>query len=298
MSHPGITLVVGATGLLGSEIVRLLRDMDRPVRALVRTTSASEKRASLEAWGAEVVLGDLKDPVSLADACRDVTTVISTASASASHQAGDTLVSVDHEGQLSLVDAARNAKAQRFVFVSFPPISMDSPFQRAKRAVEARIRESGLAFAILRPTFFTEVWLSPALGFDPTSGSARVFGTGEQRVRWISIHDVARFAVAASQSGHFDNEILTLGGPEPLSQLDVIKIFEDLGATMRREFVPVEVLEQQLRSAPDSVAQSLIAVALLLARDELGNLESSASLLPGRMSTVRDHALRLLSPHS
>ena len=38
---------------------------------------------------------------------------------------------------------------------------------KAKRAVEEKVRESGIAYTILRPSCFMEVWLSPMLGFDP-----------------------------------------------------------------------------------------------------------------------------------
>lgn len=50
---------------------------------------------------------------------------------------------------------------------------------------------------VLQPSCFMEVWLSPALGFDPVRGAAMVCGTGQNRVSWISGRDVARFALAA-----------------------------------------------------------------------------------------------------
>ena len=77
-------LVVGATGLLGRQVSRLLREAKRPVRALVRTTSAQETRAWLEANEVELFNGDLKDESSLLRACANVETVISTASATLS----------------------------------------------------------------------------------------------------------------------------------------------------------------------------------------------------------------------
>ena len=61
-------LVVGATGQLGSHIARMLLDRGQPVRALVRRTSGD---AAVPA-GAEPVSGDLKDPESLAAACRGI----------------------------------------------------------------------------------------------------------------------------------------------------------------------------------------------------------------------------------
>ena len=60
-----MNLVVGATGLLGSEICRLLAAEDKPVRALVRPTSDQIKVTQLERLNVEIARGDLKDRSSL-----------------------------------------------------------------------------------------------------------------------------------------------------------------------------------------------------------------------------------------
>jgi uncharacterized protein YbjT (DUF2867 family) len=75
-----MNLVVGATGMLGSEVCRRLTAAGRPVRALVRVTSDQAKVDMLKGYGAEIVQGDLRDPASLAAACRGIDAVICTAS--------------------------------------------------------------------------------------------------------------------------------------------------------------------------------------------------------------------------
>ena len=75
-----VTLVVGATGLVGSEVCKQLAATGQAVRALVRTPSDPGKVRKLEAEGVEIVTGDLRDPASLAAACRGVDVVITTAS--------------------------------------------------------------------------------------------------------------------------------------------------------------------------------------------------------------------------
>jgi NADH dehydrogenase len=80
--------------------------------------------------------------------------------------------------------------------VSFPQTDVDFPLQSAKRAVEDRLKSSGLTYTILQPTFFMEVWLSPALGFDAANAQAQIYGTGENKMSWISYKDVARFAAS------------------------------------------------------------------------------------------------------
>ncbi|MGH7481472.1 MAG: NAD(P)H-binding protein, partial [Longimicrobiales bacterium] len=95
-------LAAGATGLLGSEIVRRLLSGGREVRILVRPTS---DYSSLVEAGAQPVEGDFKDPPSLADAVRGVETVVTTAN-SARRGPPDTVEAVDLHGNQHLIEAA------------------------------------------------------------------------------------------------------------------------------------------------------------------------------------------------
>ena len=129
-----MNLIVGATGLLGSEICRLLAAEGKPVRALVRPTSDQTKVAQLESLNVEIARGDLKDRPSLDAACQGVSAVISTASSTLSRQEGDSIQTVDLEGQLNLIDAANAAQVSRFVLISFPQVDVGFPLQAAKRS--------------------------------------------------------------------------------------------------------------------------------------------------------------------
>lgn len=93
-----MNLVVGATGLVGSEVCRQLQAHGHEVRALVRTTADPTKVQALQDAGVETVEGDLKDTASLSSACQGVTAVISTASSTLSRQEGDSIESVDRQG--------------------------------------------------------------------------------------------------------------------------------------------------------------------------------------------------------
>jgi uncharacterized protein YbjT (DUF2867 family) len=287
-----VILVVGATGLLGGDICRLLTERGALLRVLVRPTSDREKVDSLQALGAEIVRGDLKEPSTLDEACAGAGTVISTVTSTTSRADGDTIESVDRDGQLALVEAARHAGVDRFVFVSFPEFEVEFPLQTAKRLVEQRLRESGLTYTILRPTNFDEVWLSARLGFDPLNGHAQVFGSGERPISWISFRDVARFAVDSVDNGAARDAVLDLGGPESLGYLDVVKIFEDeLGRECTVTHVPEEALEAQRAAATDSLAASFASLMLGTARE--GQAIDMAPVLrdfPIELTSVRDYA--------
>ena len=284
-------LVVGATGLLGGEICRLLAQRGNPVRALVRDTSSPDRVARLARAGAERVRGDLKDRASLDAACRGASAVISTASSTISRQEGDSIESVDRQGQLSLVDAAAAAGVKHFVLISFASVEADFPLQSAKRAVEERLRKSGMVYTILQPTFFAEVWLTPALGFDSPNGKAQIYGGGENKISWISIQDVAQFTVAALHNRHAKNAVVELGGPEPLSPLDVVRLAEQV--TRKRfdvQHVPEAALRVQYGSATDPLQQSFAALMLSYAHGKAVDMRATLQAFPGRrLRSVRQY---------
>jgi NADH dehydrogenase len=222
-------LVVGSTGMVGSQICRLLAEKGQAVKALVRTSSDPAKVEALKGLGVQLVTGDLRDAASLKAACQGVDAVICTVSAMPfSYQPGvNDLQKVDLEGVKSLIDAARAAGVKHFIDTTFSKnINVDCPLVAAKRAVEAYLIASGLVYTILRPSCFMEVWLGPALGFDPANGKITVYGSGDLPLGWISLKDVAAFAVEALTNPAAHNAALELGGPVSLSYHQVIQIFE------------------------------------------------------------------------
>jgi NADH dehydrogenase len=290
-------LVVGATGMLGSEICRLLAESKKPLRALVRTTSNPETVARLRGLGAEVVIGDLKDGSSVAAACRGASAVISTASATTSRSDGDSLDTVDRQGQLDLIAAAAAAGVGRFVLVSFASTGLDFPLQSAKRSAEESLRRSGMTFSILHPTCFAEVWLGPHLGFDPANGKARIYGAGENKTSWISFRDVARFAVAALDNPAAKNAVVKLGGPEALSPLEVVRLAEKVtGRKVDVEHVPVEALRAQFAGATDPMQKTFAGLMLYYAAgDTVDMKETCRKFSIESLRTIRDHLQSLTS---
>src|SRR5260370_4090371 len=179
-----MTLVVGGTGLLGAELCRRVATAGKSFRAMVRKTSDPAKKNTLKQLGAELVEADLKDRALLDHACRGATTVVSTPTAISSRQEGDTFQTVDLDGQKALVDAASAAKVEHYVFVSVSGNlgkQGGNPLIHAKRAVENHLRQNGLSYTILRPTFFMEIWLNPHLGFDFQNAKATIYGSGKTR---------------------------------------------------------------------------------------------------------------------
>jgi uncharacterized protein YbjT (DUF2867 family) len=237
-----MVLVVGATGLLGTEICKRLRVGGLPTRAFVRP--GSRREAVVRSLGADVVYGDLKDRQSVDEACRGCSTVITTANSMMARQHGDSFETVDRDGSLLLLRAAEQARVRHFVYTSLSPVlPSNNPFVRYKREVEAAVRASAVTWTILQPSAFMEVHTGAVAGWDFLRGRARLMGSGRAEASYISVTDVAAFAVAAIESRRAANRVLHITGPEPLTGFDAVAVAERVtGQTFSVQRLPTPAL--------------------------------------------------------
>ena len=285
-------LVIGATGILGMQICHILSEKEKAFRVLVRVSSDQWKVDQLRKMGADIFIGDLKFPLSLAKACEGITQVISTATTTKLQQEGDTIQTVDHDGQLYLVKAAKDAGIKKFVFISYTDNPLiEYPLNRAKKDVEKALKESGMNWTSLWASYFMESWLSPALGFDYANGHARIYGSGERKISWISFRDVAKFAVHALYSPVADNTIIQIGGPNQLSPKEVVRIFEEVqGRKFNIEYVPVETLQKNKKTARDPLEESFAGLMLHYASGDRIDMRNLLSKIHVEMTSVKEYA--------
>ncbi len=251
-------LVVGATGFLGTEICRRLTGRGDPLRVLVRDGCDPDRLATLRDLGAETALGDLRDRSSLDRACTGIEVVFSTATSIA--REGE-ISAVDRDGQLSLVEAAREAGVRRFLYVSFEEMGTGAPIEEAKRAVEERLRGSGMTYTILQPGLFHETWLTPVTGFDPVGGTVNVYGSGEATLSWVALTDVATAAVGALDDPETENAVIPLVG-DRRSYQEIVQIFEQAtGRELTVQQIPEEALAAQRGAATDEREESFAGLA-------------------------------------
>ncbi len=293
-------LVVGATGFLGSEICRQLTTAGSSVRGLVRDTSDPTKVSKLKSLDVETVQGDVRDRASLEDACKGVTAVISTVSSMpfAYQPEVNDVQKVDLEGVTNLIEAAKANHVSHFTYTSIPEdTELDFPLDHAKREVERRLKGSGLEYTILRPSYFMEVWLSPAVGFDAANAKAAIYGSGRNPISWIAVQDVAKFAVASLDHPAAKNATLDLGGPEALNPLAVVKLFEQVGGrSFEVQFVPEEALEAQQAAATDPMQKSFSALMRLYAKGNPIEMSALLETFGIQPTTVDQYAKRVLTP--
>jgi uncharacterized protein YbjT (DUF2867 family) len=204
-------LVIGGTGTVGSQIVSRL--LDQGVKVQVMTHSA-DKLATLPS-GVEGVMGDLADPPSLQRAFSGVESLV--------------LITAVHPDEtargLFAIKAAKKAGIKKIVFMSvvMPPGSERIPHFASKIPIEQAIKDSGVAYTILRPNNFfqNDLMLREAIvtyGVYPQPiGSA-----GSNRV---DVRDIADAAVSSLlESGH-EGKTYNLHGPDALTGKGVAAVY-------------------------------------------------------------------------
>jgi len=225
-------LVVGGTGKLGGDIALRLLAQGKPVRVLLRKNSPAAQMAKqgmavdpkdLLAAGAEPVYGDLKDRASLDAAVAGVETVITTAN-SALRGGDDNPFTIEMQGNRNLIDAAKAAGAGHFIFVSvlgYDPNS-PNPFVAGKGQTEDYLVKSGMRYTILAGEIFAEIWVGMVIGGALAQHApVTLVAPATHRHTFVSIRDVAAYAVAAVDNPAALDQRIPVAGPEPLAWQDV-----------------------------------------------------------------------------
>ena len=286
-------LIAGATGFLGNEICRQLRAKNLPVKAMVRATTDPVKIEQLTKLGVQLVQGDLRNKATLFKVLQGVTTVIATVSSMPfSYKPGENdIQQVDKDGMINLIDASKSAGVNHFIYTSFSiNIDLDFPLRNAKRKVERHLQKSGITYTILRPSCFMELWLSAAVGFDALNGKVNICGTGTNPVAYISYKDVAKFAVETTYNPSLKNEVLELGGPQNISQLDAVRIFEEvLDKKIEVQHIPVNAIQAQYNSGADAMQKSFSGLMLCVASGDQIDMKEVLSKFPVKLISVKDY---------
>ena len=232
-------LIVGATGTLGRQVARRAIDEGYKVRCLVRSV---KKAAFLKEWGAELVQGNLCYPHTLVAALEGVTAVIDAATSRPTDSLS--IKQVDWFGKVSLIQQAKAAGVERFIFFSlldaekYPAV----PLMEIKRCTELFLIESGLNYTILRLSGFMQ-GLIGQYGIPILEGQP-VWVTGESSpIAYMDTQDVAKFAVRALAVKETQKQVFPVVGTRAWSAEEIISLCVNMsGKEARVTRMPINLL--------------------------------------------------------
>ena len=265
-----IALVTGATGFVGREVVKALRNDGVRVRCLVR----SPARASV-LLGHEVDLhyGNVEDPTSLKKAIHDVDVAVHLVAVIRESKTV-TFQGVNRRGTENVVEAAREGRVKHFIHVSAIGAVDDPtyPYLYSKWQGEQAVVKSGIPYTILRPSllfgegdesFNTLAGLVRALPLVP------IAGTGKNRFQPIAVDELAQCVAGAMGRDDLMGKIIEVGGPEHLTYNDIIDIISGtFGVRRLKLHIPVPImgvmvkLMEALMSRPPVTTQQLRMAAI------------------------------------
>jgi uncharacterized protein YbjT (DUF2867 family) len=235
-------LVAGATGRhggTGASVARLLRHEGLPVRALVR--KADERAASLEALGAEIVIGDLHDRRSLKAALAGVEIAYFTYPIAAGVVAA----------AANLASAGRGAGLKRVVVMSMGASHPESPSHlgRAQWLAEELLEWAGFSCLYLRIAafFFENLELLHRADIEGEGVIRNSFS--DVATSWIAGEDAAKLAVAAllhAERFGAKTAVYPSGGYQ-YTHAEIAQILGGhLGRTLRHETISREAWQKRL----------------------------------------------------
>ncbi|MBI5892167.1 MAG: complex I NDUFA9 subunit family protein [Deltaproteobacteria bacterium] len=215
-------LLTGATGFVGGSLVHRMLKEKLHVRCLVRSYKKAE---TLNAIGVETAIGDITDKSSILKAMEGVETVVHLVGILV--EVGKATFDLMHtEGTRNMVEAAKEKGIKRFIHMSALGTRQDakSKYHKTKLAAEEIVKNSGLDYAIFRPSVifgrednFTNMF-AKAIKMSPF---IMVPGSGKNKMQPVSVKDVAEAITAAVVDKRFAGTY-ELGGPEKLTFDEII----------------------------------------------------------------------------
>ncbi len=251
-------LLTGATGTVGSALLRRLTTRSEPVRCLVR----DPRRLGDQRVRVQIALGDLANPASFRNALRGVDTVVHLG-ASTRDQPRGSIEELNAVATLRLVRAAERAGAGRFVFFSTMGASHHSltRFFRAKAMAEEVVADSSLDATIFAPSIMYspgDPWLTLLERVSWLPG-VPVAGDGGSLYQPIWAEDAVDCVVSVLD-GPASGNGFELAGPEVLSYDAIVRtVLRSFGRRRALVHVPLPLVRLSLRALTRIVGPPVFA---------------------------------------
>ena len=225
MSEKNVYAITGAFGYLGKYIAQNLLDND-PTRK-IRTLTGHPDRPNPFSQHVEVVPFHFDNHYQLVADLKDVKTVYNTYWVRFSR--GDISFGQAVADVQNLIRAAAVAGVERFVHISITNPSLGSPFGyfKGKAIMEKTLIESGLSYAILRPTVLfgkEDILVNNIAWLLRRFPVFAIFGDGEFRIQPVYVKDVAELAIELA--GTSENIVTNALGPETFSYRGLVRLIQ------------------------------------------------------------------------
>ncbi|NJP43645.1 NAD(P)H-binding protein [Actinacidiphila epipremni] len=267
-------LVTGATGTIGSEVVRVLAERGEQVRAMTRDPEAAVLPPDLRAH-VRLVRGDFDDRASLGAATAGAEAVFLLSAPGAGLARHDR----------AALDAVREHGVARVVKLSAIGTGEDTGLRGNTWHLpgEQGLPASGAAWTVLRPTAFASNTLSWAADIRAGRPVANLTGSGAQGV--VDPRDIAEVAAAALTAPGHHGRTYTLTGPELLSTPDQVEILAQvLGRPVGVVDVPEDAAKEQMIAAgyDAELAESALGGLRFIAEGRNARLTGDVEAVLGR----------------
>jgi len=225
-------LVAGSTGYLGQFIIKALKEKGYWIRALCRDAL---KLQPVRQYIDEVYVGEVTEPETLKDLCKDIDIVFS-ALGITRQKDGLSYMDVDYQGNVNILNEATAARVSKFMYVSV--LNADKlrhlEIVKAKEKFVDELKAANIPYVIVRPNgFFTDIKEVYEMA---KKGRIYLFCDGNYRANPIHGMDLAHACVENLQ---LKNSELDIGGPEVLSQNEIAsQAFEALDKEKKITYIP------------------------------------------------------------
>ena len=278
-------LITGATGMVGSEVVKRLSAQGVNLRAVTRDPRKAEAN---QLPNVHFVQGDFENADSMRRACSGVNRAFLLTNSTERTE----------RQQIAFARVAQQSGVRHIVKLSQLHADAEAPgrFLRYHAAVEAAIQASGLTFTFLRPNLFMQGLLNFRQSIQEKS--ALFAAAGDGRISTVDVRDLAEVAVAALTTSQHDNKIYSLTGPEALTFAEMA---HNLSMTIGRTITFVDVPPESMRTSladlgfPAWQADGLLEEFAMYRRGEAAGVEPGVREALGRPpgsfeQFVRDYA--------
>ena len=268
-------IITGASGQLGRLTAELVLDR-APASEVILTTRRPEALSDLAERGARVRQADFDRPETLAEAFAGGEKLL--------------LISADDLGRRAVqhraaIEAAREAGVRHVAYTSYLNPVEENPavITPSHRDTEKALRESGLAWTMLRNTFYAEYQV-PA-GAQAIATGRLVHNNGDGRIAYVSREDCAAAAAAVLSTAAHADKAYDISGPESLNQGDVAALLSEVsGRPVEAVAVDDEGFIQGLTAAgvPEPAAHEIASYGRAIRKGYIDQISGAVENLAGR----------------